>query len=193
MISQPSVKAGCRLLGIGTDIVYLPRFSRLLQKYRLSSAAEPGKFIKIARKFMHPYEIAKMQSLASGASRNEHTIKYIAGIWATKESIFKAFSSFVPALEMPSAQCIYTKLIYKDKRSSGQPILQFDERFPANASPSELSFYHRYVKKPNTRPIVSISHDKDYLVAVVCLVECEGDEDGQLRENNPIPGSSSNS
>ncbi|QLQ81445.1 hypothetical protein HG537_0F02060 [Torulaspora globosa] len=172
MIPQLSVKTGTRILGIGTDIVHLSRFSKLLQKYPLSANPnDQDTLIKIARKFMHSREITKLQLIVAGNNNDKHTATYIAGIWAIKESILKAFSSFVPSSEMPTAQCIYTKLIYKEKKSNGQPILQFDKQFPSIVSDSELKFYDKYIKTPGTRPMVSISHDGDYLVSFVCLVE----------------------
>lgn len=172
---------GSRILGIGTDVVHISRFSKLLQKYpvSLANANEQGSFIKIARKFMHPREITSLQHLVSENNNDRHTATYVAGIWAIKESVLKAFSCFVPDPEMPTAQSIYTKLIYKEKKSSGRPILQFDEQFPAIASDSELKFYHKYIKSPGTRPMVSISHDEDYLVSFVCLVAGDGNGNGQ--------------
>ncbi|QLL30950.1 hypothetical protein HG536_0A07650 [Torulaspora globosa] len=193
MVAHLSVKAGSRVLGIGTDIVHLSRFSKLLQKYPLSvaSASEQGTFIKIAKKFMHSREIANLQLLVSETNNDKHTATYIAGIWAIKESVLKAFSSFVPGPEMPTAQCIYTRLIYKEKKSSGRPILRFDEQFLATASDSELQFYHKYIKTPKTRPIVSISHDEDYLVTFVCLVEDNGNGNGHASATDSIFDSAS--
>lgn len=174
MALKPAARIGSRLLGIGTDIVYLPRFVQLLQKHPLAVGSNQSSFIKIARKFMHPYEIAKMQALAAEHADNMPTVTYIAGIWAIKEAVLKAFSSFVPTSEMPTAQSIYTRLTYRDRKDSGQPLLQFDEQFPVTAtSPSEVNFYYRYVKNQRTQTLVSISHDKEYLVSFVSLVSEE--------------------
>lgn len=170
------IKAGSRLLGVGTDIVYLPRFTKLLQRYPLQGSIEKKhSFIRIARKFMHPTEIIQMNSLQATSKRSsmatDSVITYVAGIWAIKESIFKAFSSFVPSCEMPPAQSIYTKLVYKQNSSGKLPHVRFDDQFSIKASPFDFEFYKRYIGAPSTEALVSISHDGDYLVAFTCLVE----------------------
>lgn len=164
-------KAGGKTLGIGTDIVHLPRFKRLLQKYPLRPNHEMQPFMKIARKYMHPYEMNKIQAIANEPDSATRLVIYAAGIWGIKESVLKALSCFVPAEDMPTAQSIYTKLIFKSSISGEKPLLQFDDTYRAIATKQEAIFYKRYIEAPLTQPLVSISHDGDYLVTFACLVE----------------------
>ncbi|CCD25052.1 holo-[acyl-carrier-protein] synthase NDAI_0E02350 [Naumovozyma dairenensis CBS 421] len=158
------------LLGIGTDIVYLPRFQRLLMKYtndddvyaiKSSSALD-----RINDKFMHPIERATFRSLANESLSKR--AKYLAGVWATKEATLKALHCYIPSEHIPPAQVIYTKLLYKtNNTSTGSPQLQFDKNF-STTTPLYSQFFRDYINgKIST--LLSISHDEQYLVSFVCL------------------------
>lgn len=163
---------GGKILGIGTDIVHIPRFQRLLQRYPFQTdGGNKQSFFKIARKYMHPYELRKIQRIADEPNSTPRLILYAAGIWGIKESVLKALSCFVPAEDMPTAQFIYTKLIFKKSSVEGRPILQFDDPMGSALSGEEADFYRRYIKAPSTRPLVSVSHDGEYLVTFTCLLE----------------------
>lgn len=166
-------KSSNRLLGIGTDIVYLPRFYKLLQKYPLQYGINGNPtFYKLANKFMHPFEIAKLKTLIADDTHTAAQVcTYVGGVWAVKESVIKALACFVPPHKMPPAQRVYTKLLYKTNDSNNIPIVRLDNKFPLSGSQSCAQFYHEYIETPSTKVLISISHDQDYLVAFACLVK----------------------
>lgn len=173
------LKVGSKTLGIGTDIIHLPRFKRLLEKYPLRTGIdEPKSFLRIAKKFMHPHELTKLQAMAHKPYDETHVAIYTAGIWGIKESVLKALACYVPSDEMPTAQCVYTRLVYRSSSRGQRPTIQFDDTFRSKASHSDAAFYDRYIDTLSTKPLVSISHDGDYLVTFACLVEGEEDKTG---------------
>lgn len=172
-MNSPLAKSSKRLLGIGTDIVYLPRFHKLVQKYPLKHGNNGNPtFYQLAKKFMHPIEIAKLETLLTNDTHTaDRVTTYVGGVWAVKESVIKALACFVPPYKMPPAQSIYTKLLYKTNDPNNIPIVRIDDKFPLSGSESSAQFYREYIEAPSTKVLVSISHDQDYLVAFVCLVE----------------------
>lgn len=159
-----------RLLGIGTDIIYLPRINKLLQKYAVNPELPRSRFYKIAKKFMHPVELSKLESLLKQRDiADAKVVTYVGGIWAAKESTYKALSCFVPHNMIPPAQSVYTRLVYKTNQGNGVPVLRFDERFDTDPWTGS-KFYKQYIEGPGTKPLISISHDRDYLISFVTLM-----------------------
>lgn len=153
-----------RVLGIGTDIVYIPRFRELLLKY-----GDSPTFNRITSKFMNMeeqrhlyglYKVNKPNSLNSSA-------RYMAGIWAAKESSYKALSCFIPFDELPPARVIYSGLLRKNNESNGRPIITYSNKFESQF-PEYSEVYNKYIGN-KVSFLTSISHDTDYLVSFVCI------------------------
>ncbi|SCU82665.1 LADA_0C07140g1_1 [Lachancea dasiensis] len=148
------------VLGIGTDVVYLPRFKNLISKY---GSSEDGKRLhRLLGKFMHNRELSEFQELVNGGKYGLPLVHYIAGIWATKEAVYKALASRQVACAMPPAQTIYTKLLYKTNDAKGVPRIEIDHSLTVQ--------YPKFIQDSilNTKFLVSLSHDEDYLVSYVC-------------------------
>lgn len=152
-----------RILGISTDIVFTPRISYLLRRFPPNGSG----FQRLTTKFMHQHELDELKILID--QRRDPTT-YIAGIWATKECVWKALSSFVDPKLMPPAVSVYTRLCYKAKGPRGVPLLLFDADFPVS-SPLHSLFYKEVICKRQIKVLLSISHDKDYLVAFMTILE----------------------
>ncbi|CCK72245.1 holo-[acyl-carrier-protein] synthase KNAG_0J01640 [Huiozyma naganishii CBS 8797] len=143
------------MLGIGVDLVYLPRISKLIAKYKGSSTLNA-----ICGKFMCAQEQAHMgQLLLSGDATR--TVQYMAGVWAAKEAVYKALSCFVPSNALPPAQTVYSQLMHKHNVGKC-PTLSTLESFP-QLYPQHEQFYSKYILP--SRMLLSISHDGDYLIA----------------------------
>jgi len=97
------------IVGIGTDIVQIPRIERILSKYA-------NKFIN---KNFHPLEIDKIESLG-----NQRLLAcYLAKRFAAKEAVAKALGSGVGTIAFKEIA------ILNDK--NGAPIIQIDpDKFP---------------------------------------------------------------
>lgn len=161
-VNRENKRQMCRsVLGIGSDIVYTPRFSRLLLKFPINSSG----FQRLTSKFMHPVETECLNDILL---KGQDCTTYLAGIWATKECMLKALSSFVPLQSMPPAISIYTKLCYKTNRLGGGPTVEFDPQF-SRATPSHAQFYEDYVMEKKLQVLLSISHDNEYLIAFMIL------------------------
>ncbi|SCU84647.1 LADA_0D02960g1_1 [Lachancea dasiensis] len=148
------------VLGIGTDVVYLPRFQRLILKY--GSPGDGKRLDRIMSKFMHARELSRYQELLQNHKSSLPLIHYAAGVWATKEAIYKTLASQVPVNMMPPAQTIYTKLCYKLNGSTGAPKIEIDDTL--------MTKYPKFMLENiiNTKFLVSLSHDEKYLVSFVC-------------------------
>lgn len=175
MIQLPKLVGG-KVLGVGTDIVHLPRMIKLLQKYP-SSLKQPSNklpnFDRIASKFMHNNEIKYLHELLLTNEPSSHRIvNYVGGIWAIKEASLKALSCYTPTYLIPPAKTVYTKLLYKTNTSNGAPVVKIDPTFLDN-SPLHSKFYQDYINEQKRSILVSISHDQDYLIALTCITELE--------------------
>ncbi|QLG70658.1 hypothetical protein HG535_0A06000 [Zygotorulaspora mrakii] len=163
-----SLTKGC-LVGVGTDIVYLPRIAKLLDKYTSNRDRNISRFHKITQKFMHPIELNQLDTLLTeGSSSKTRLTTFIGGVWASKESTYKALSCFVPHDMIPPAKTIYTGLFYKMNAKNGYPTLQFDDKFQESHLANQ-DFYRDFVKIPQIKPLISIAHDHDYLACFVSL------------------------
>ncbi|AMD19042.1 HBR141Cp [Eremothecium sinecaudum] len=162
---------GQTLLGIGSDIVFLPRFRKIIKA--LPAVHQPSLVClpSICRKFMHPMETEHLKSLLLRDASNESAaVRYIAGVWATKEAVYKALSSSVVPDHLPPASTIYTKLCYKvNYQDVGRPMVILDPKFRSKTA--YKLFWDRYVT--NSEFLVTISHDTDYLISFVAHVRNE--------------------
>ena len=156
MRSSPAYSS---VLGIGTDLVYLPRFTRLLEK--MSSFEHKERFHKILRKFMHPREILCFDQMRQRDASPTALSNYAAGIWATKEAVFKSLVAQKNDVVLPPAQFIYTKMCFKSNDTNGAPYLEIDKE----QTLLRPEFEKAYIR--NSKFLLSISHDGDYLVSYV--------------------------
>lgn len=154
------------LIGIGTDIVYLPRFSRILAKPRTTPDTPPA----VTRKFMHHQEVRHLQNLLRTQPNNDQAVSYMASVWGAKEALYKALASAIPSSLLPPASCIYTKLCYRSTLgATGRPLLSHDPAFQSETSHNR--FYNQYIA--NSEFLLSISHDQDYLTSFVAYLTNE--------------------
>ena len=163
------------IAGIGTDIVYIPRFYKIfITKYQ----SNPRFVNKICSKFMHKVELAKMQKLQeaeieqktiSNTTKVPLHIIYAAGVWSVKEAIYKSLDLDEKAeVDKDKGQKVptlflFSSIFYKSNNTSGKPIINLDANHleAACVSPGLRSQILR------SKFHLSISHDKDYLVSHV--------------------------
>lgn len=151
--------------GIGVDIVHIPRIVKLIDKY----STRESTFNAIVGKFMCPHEKEKLQTLIGNLDirceiQKQRCATYISGIWATKEALYKSMTHFIQPQDMLPAQMIYTQLFYKSNNEiTGAPQVQI-----LNPLTTECQIlYEKYLKDTNI--LVSISHDREYLVAYTSI------------------------
>lgn len=162
---NPKFSPSSNILGIGTDIVHIPRFAQLLEKYPLQQPN--SKIFKILGKFMHPLEIEELRRRSEFPKRENQLACYISGIWATKEAIYKSLSSNVKTGQLPPAQAIYTKLFYKTNDLDGKPLIK---RITSSTEDRDYrDFTREYID--GSEFLISISHDGNYLISFVCHVK----------------------
>ncbi|GMM56900.1 holo-[acyl-carrier-protein] synthase [Maudiozyma humilis] len=157
------------VLGIGTDIVYIPRIAGLLQ--RSMTKGDTRKLQMVINKFMAAPEkqkLLKMVGDLNDPSPNNKATAYTAGVWATKESLLKALGCFVPAGSIPPAQTVYSKLFYKTNTETGRPIVHINNKF-GQENLLYNDFFEKYINNKVSIDL-SISHDKDYLISY-CLIK----------------------
>ncbi|CCE64002.1 hypothetical protein TPHA_0G01660 [Tetrapisispora phaffii CBS 4417] len=184
-----------KVVGIGTDILYLPRLTNILDKHALalsnnikltSSTNERynslSSLSKICNKFMHKNEIDHLNEMLVGTQQNTPNFKtnaihnYIGGIWAIKESTYKAISqhkhTFSEKIPLPPAQTIYTKLLYKTNtsNSNGLPQLHIDTNFGGSSNVTDQIFYNKLLNPKDYEILISLSHDTNYVVAYTCIL-----------------------
>ncbi|CAR22748.1 ACPS domain-containing protein [Lachancea thermotolerans] len=157
------------MLGIGTDIVYLPRFAKIVEKH--APVGQSTTFRKIATKFMHPEEVRHLYQMLQLGYNSPSVVRYLAGVWATKEAIFKSLAAQRLEIPLLPAQKIYTQVFYKTNEQDGAPRVEFD----SSIERLHPEFARAYIA--NTRFVLSIAHDEDYLVSFVCHIR------GQAAEN----------
>lgn len=119
---------------------------------------------------MHPKERNQLDlKLAKGQFKEEEIVNFIGGVWATKEAVLKAMHCYIPYNQIPPAQTIYTNLFFKENTTNGVPRITFDDGF-ASRSAQCYAFNQKYIEN-KAEALLSISHDKDYLVAFVSLMD----------------------
>ena len=155
--------------GIGVDIVHLPRVFNLIDKYATKTKTLQG----IARKVMCFKEQEQFKTLMNkwddGPNEQQRWVRYMSGIWATKEAAYKGLSSYIPTHEMIPAQTIYTQFLYKSNNLiTGEPRVDIMEQ----SSQQYQLFQDKYLK--GNKIMLSISHDGDYLVAYTTIVSSPG-------------------
>lgn len=151
--------------GIGVDVVHIPRILKLINKY----SDRESTLNAIIGKVMCSHEREKFQTLMKNLDvpcevYKQRCVTYMAGIWATKEALYKSMAHFIPPYDMLPAQMIYTKLFYKsNNQTTGAPQVQI-----LNPLTTECQMlYEKYLKDTNI--LVSISHDGDYLIAYTSI------------------------
>ncbi|QHS76590.1 holo-[acyl-carrier-protein] synthase [Saccharomyces paradoxus] len=169
-----SANIGRKIAGVGVDIVYLPRFAHLLEKYSPFDPRSRSTFDKITQKFMHEKERFHLSNLLIEENRLSPRLQeYMAGIWALKECSLKALCCRVSKHDLPPAQVLYAGMLYKTQNDAGVPRLEFDKMFDKKY-PKYQQLSKMYGSLFSTHEfLVSLSHDKDYLIAITNLVERE--------------------
>ncbi|KAL6069350.1 Holo-[acyl-carrier-protein] synthase [Balamuthia mandrillaris] len=82
------------LVGLGTDIVHVPRVEGVLQRWGL----------RFLRKVLHPHELG-LYSQRQGADAR---LGFVAGRWAAKEAVFKALGQARGSILFPELCISYT-------------------------------------------------------------------------------------
>ncbi|KAL0490095.1 holo-[acyl-carrier protein] synthase [Acrasis kona] len=127
------------IVGIGTDLVHIPRFRNLISKHG----------DKIINRLFHISEINNKPLM------EEKQAQYFASRWAVKEATLKALGK----------GGLGSKCIYVTKTNGNpSPILCLE-----GASLERLKEIANVQDDTSIRKYVSISHDKDYAVATVLL------------------------
>lgn len=126
------------ILGIGVDLLSLPRFAKLV--------ARRG-HTRLSNKILHPVELAQFHSL-----RHEEREGYLALRWAAKEATYKAL---YPAFKLRWKEILVRK-------EGEKPTLTL-ELARVSTTRNHGEKFH-----PNKTKIhLSISHDAELLVAYV--------------------------
>lgn len=135
------------ILGIGVDILSLPRFTALL------SRRTPG---RISHKILHPLEMAQFDALEM-----ERRGGYLAMRWAAKEAVYKAF--------YPGVQLRWKEIIVqKDGEKPGVTLELMDDRgMGAKDGIRGLAGVRDRFEVGKVNIHLSISHDAEILVAYV--------------------------
>lgn len=105
------------ILGVGCDILYLPRIKQMLQK-------ETKKFNRltlISNKIMHPVELQHYHRLLETHDEGK-IIEYFGSIWSIKESIYKSLS-FKEQKSLPFFKMCRTYYKINDPKQNNRPLL----------------------------------------------------------------------
>ncbi|KAH3685955.1 hypothetical protein WICPIJ_003077 [Wickerhamomyces pijperi] len=152
-------KVTMTILGMGTDILHISRIQKLLLPtipINKSSSVSPfnnPKAIRFTSRILHPvHELPHYKSLIStSATPHQDIIRYVAGIWSVKESIYKSLD--------PSLQSQYGgfKQWWKFNDHKGRPVIggEYLDMVAAEHGSDKEKFW------------CSVSHDGDVLVSQV--------------------------
>ena len=130
------------IIGIGTDIVHLPRIARIL-------AQRETRFL--ARAF-HPDEIMtyrqRLQSTRSDSAVSLSAVRFVASRWAAKESVYKALGG---QWRIP-----FPDIWIRQRDGDAKPEIALVNDSAVRASALGVAAWH-----------VSLSHDGEYAIAMV--------------------------
>ena len=176
------------IYGIGTDIAHIPRFVRLLSDHALRA--------RLQRKMLHPLEIQQVSSIRASAAVNAdvRVAEYVAGRWAVKEAVTKAFGArlLFPDIYLHSPNRTLNAAAVSTHTATA-PALSAQVSVAAAATPAASSSHPQPARAASDpRPSlhfhgqcasllaaagvsaasshVSLSHDGDYAIAFVTLV-----------------------
>ncbi|EGG21706.1 hypothetical protein DFA_01592 [Cavenderia fasciculata] len=128
-----------KIYGIGNDIVKISRFSKNSDNERF------------LRRAFHQQEIDRFYHLKT--VNQEKALQYLAGRWAAKESVYKAFRGIDRSrLPFPNIKIA--------SRDDGSPVVELQDSTMELANQLNIANIH-----------LSISHDEDYAIANVILEE----------------------
>lgn len=130
-------------MSIGVDIVFIPRFERVLKKYN----------IKFLQRFLHDDEIKLCLKKCDELNFENLMINRVSSFWAIKEAFSKSLGVGIgKKLNFKDIK------IYKDKNNKSNIDILFKN--------SKKSLKKKFkIKKIN----LSVSHDGDYAIAYVAL------------------------
>mmetsp|Transcript_18919 Transcript_18919/g.60483 ORF Transcript_18919/g.60483 Transcript_18919/m.60483 type:complete len:160 (+) Transcript_18919:102-581(+) len=136
-------RAAMAIVGLGVDLVHVPRIARAWARFG-------GRF---AARFLHPDERAALQALQLRQGADEARVaQWLAGRWAAKEAAYKALGP-----SAGPARTLFTELQVLSG-SAKQPLLELHGTAAATARA-------RGVKRSH----LSLSHDGEYAFAQVIL------------------------
>jgi len=121
------------ILGVGCDIIYLPRINAIFNKYG-------DRFLN---KAYHPEEI----KIFYKKTNYENRIQYLASRWAVKEAAYKAFGG---NYRIPFPNMLVTNT------SLGQPILKFEDKAQEYAKLRRVSKVHLSISHDKDYAIANI-------------------------------------
>ena len=128
------------ILGIGCDMLFIPRLSKLY--------SYPVRFNAIARKIMHPTEYENFQALLK-AKDKALTIQYFSSIWSCKEAYYKALT-YNEQIETPFFQICRQFYKVNDVYQNNRPVI---------INPSDY--------EKNIKIHITLSHDGDYVTTYI--------------------------
>lgn len=127
------------ILGIGVDIVHVPRIAKILQRTYGS---------RLATKILSPPEQARWGELHAHDSPEETRLRFLAVRWCVKEAAYKAM--------YPTAKPSWKELTYTSLSNGIKPSLVYSP----NAPSTEKAFESIHV---------SVSHDGEYIFSQVLV------------------------
>lgn len=148
------------ILGVGTDIIHLHRIQRLLfsqNKTNLQNTIKLPHLLspqahKFTSRILHTkYELPHFQSLIQQGRSEEEIVRYVAGVWSVKESVFKALD-----WELQGKYKRF-KQWWKVNDQHGRPLINGEY----------LQFLEREHPEAKEKFWCSVSHDGDVLVSQV--------------------------
>ncbi|OBA28006.1 hypothetical protein HANVADRAFT_103590 [Hanseniaspora valbyensis NRRL Y-1626] len=128
------------ILGIGCDIIYLPRIRQIIQR-----DTKLKRLTAISQKIMHPIEFKEYNNLLLLQDR-ELLVKYFGSVWCIKEAIYKSMT-FKEQQKTPFFQMCKTYCKINDPQQNNRPILIKQDK-------NNFIKYH-----------LSLSHDTEYIAS----------------------------
>ncbi|KAM0752856.1 4'-phosphopantetheinyl transferase [Meredithblackwellia eburnea MCA 4105] len=156
------------ILGIGTDIVFLPRIRAVVHRRGVDKLA---KRILSSRE-QQDWKQRRQQDTKSGPSESD--IRFLAVRWAAKEAAYKAF---YPARKLSWKDISVSKdsgvkpslVVVVDASGSVDPPLTPPSPPPFLDAGLAHSAGSLYATPRDLHPHLSISHDGEYVIAYVVL------------------------
>lgn len=170
MIKYPNL---AMILGLGTDLAYIPRFVDLLK------SKSDRRILRMAERILHPrHERPKFDTFISllkdNNSSTQHDLekeqalqraaKYLATTWACKEALYKSLDF------KDQKSCRFNKWhkTYQYSPSEQQKHIETPETLIESRFKKPTLYNEQYFKNhANEAFLLSISHDGDYVTATV--------------------------
>ncbi|ODV63799.1 uncharacterized protein ASCRUDRAFT_98925 [Ascoidea rubescens DSM 1968] len=133
------------ILGIGTDLIRLSRFTKIIQKNGLSS----NYISKFSKRILNEkFELIKFDNFKQKNDINMCS-KILTSSWSSKEALFKT-------LDLKDQKLFNFNQWYKINDINGKPII------------NNLDYIQSY---PNEQFLLTLSDDGDYLTSIVLRIK----------------------